>query len=230
MMQLHSIVLWKKAENREFDEIAKEAYKSLENLQYFPSCLRPNYLTSDRKTDVKEFSFDYQHFKKVLKENMIGSTDNLGYAVSFFSSMDELQSCSIRMKVGIKNKQFSNSLVMSLPCTMDLGEKQNFEMITDLFKHLVRDFQPFWGAVVNKNLAKRYDRFLQDGFPVAIFGMNYWGEDIVTEIDEKKIKEFVNSNPSATYYNGILSLKDGPIDIYNELDMSLQHSAEEILL
>ncbi len=72
MIQRHSIILWKKAEkkDKDFEEIAKETYEVLKQFQECPQELRPNYLTSKTKKDIKEFDWNYEIFRGMLKREL----------------------------------------------------------------------------------------------------------------------------------------------------------------
>lgn len=72
MIQRHSIILWKKAErkDKDFEEIAKETYEVLKQFQECPQELRPNYLTAKTKKDIKEFDWNYENFRSMLKKEL----------------------------------------------------------------------------------------------------------------------------------------------------------------
>lgn len=94
MIQRHSIILWKKAErkDKDFEEIAKETYEVLKQFQECPQELRPNYLTAKTKKDIKEFDWNYENFRSMLKKGVNKEGENifedLGYSISFFSSLN----------------------------------------------------------------------------------------------------------------------------------------------
>ena len=54
MIQRHSIILWKQAEEEDkgFEQISQEAYDVMTIFQDYPLELRPNYLTAKSKKDV----------------------------------------------------------------------------------------------------------------------------------------------------------------------------------
>lgn len=123
-MQRHSIILWKKAEKKDkaFDEIAKETYEVLNLFRDCPQELRPNYLTAETKKDIKEFDWNYENFRSTLKKGINKEGENifedLGYSISFFSSLNGQNACGFEMIAGNKNEKFHNSLIINLPATV----------------------------------------------------------------------------------------------------------------
>ena len=126
MVQRHSIILWRKAEKMEksFEQISKEAFEVLNIFQEYSQELRPNYLTAKTKKQVKEFDWNYKNFSEQLKTGINKENDRifkeLGYSISFFSSMDEKNSSAFSMTVGNKCAPFYNVLVVDLPLSYDL--------------------------------------------------------------------------------------------------------------
>ena len=55
MIQKHSIILWKKAGEKTFEEISDYGYRVLDILQEYPIDFRPNYLTALSKNEIKNY-------------------------------------------------------------------------------------------------------------------------------------------------------------------------------
>ena len=138
MVQRHSIILWKKAEEEDkvFEEISAETYEVLKLFQDYPQKLRPNYLTAKTKKDIRRFDWNYENFSNELKKgiNKEGQNtfENLGYTISFFSSMDEEDSCTFQMRAGNKNEKFFNTLIVNLPLSLNLYDEKTAEEISNL--------------------------------------------------------------------------------------------------
>ena len=236
MIQRHSIILWKKAEkyDKNFDQIAKEAYKILMLFQDYPQELRPNYLTAKTKKDINEFEWNYENFSRVLKQGINKEDKNvfedLGYGVSFFSSVYEKDSCSFQMRVGNKNEKFYNTFIINLPLSLNLYDEKIAEMIGDLFEMLVQAYIPYWGCISNKVLSRQYGKFLEGNIPTTVQWMNYWSEDIICTIGMEKIEKIVEGNPLISFKNGIFTIKKTALDVDKENDIRFYNELQKQLL
>lgn len=219
MIQRHSIILWRQAEreDKSFEEISKEAYEVLDLFQCYPQELRPNYLTVKTKKGIKEFDWNYKNFSEQLKKgiNKEGEVifNKLGYSISFFSSMDEKNSCAFSMTAGNKFEKINNALIVDLPLSLNLYDKKMAGIISDLFEKLVQAYKPFWGCISNKALSRKYGKFLEGNLPTTVHWMNYWSEDIIETIGMEKIQKIVEGNSVMSFRNGILSIRDTALDV-----------------
>lgn len=235
MLQKHSMILWRKAErsDKRFEEIAKETYKVVDLFQNYPQEMRPNFLTGKTQKDVKEFEWNYENFCNVLKKGINKEGENifedLGYAVSFFSSMDEKESYGFQIEAGNKNERFYNTLIINLPLSLNLFEKKNCEKITRLFEELALVYKPFWGCVSNNALSRRYGRFLEGNLPTTVHWVNYWSEDIVETIGMEKIQKVVDGNPMISFQKGIFLIKDKALDVNKEEDLIFHEELQKDL-
>lgn len=225
MIQRHSIILWKKAErkDKDFEEISKEAYEILKLFQGYPQKLRPNYLTAKFPKDTKEFDRNYKKFSSVLKEGINREGENvfedLGYSISFFSSMNENDSCAFQMKVGNKNDKFYNTLIINLPLSLSLYDEKTADMIRILFEKLTQVYIPYWGCISNKALSRKYGKYLEGNLPTTVHWMNYWSEDIINTIGIRKIQKVVDENSMVSFQKNILTIQDVALDIEKEDDV-----------
>ena len=225
MIQRHSIILWRKAEkeDKSFEEISKEAYEVLNLFQYCSQELRPNYLTGKTKKDIKEFEWNYENFSEQLKKGVNKEDEvvfkELGYSISFFSSMDEKNSCTFSMTAGNKFDKINNVLIVDLPLSYNLYEKETADIISDLFRKLVQVYKPFWGCISNRALSRKYGKFLEGNLPTTVHWINYWSEDILGTIGMEKIQNMVNKNTMSTFKMGILSIKETAFDVEKEDDI-----------
>jgi len=210
MIQRHSIILWRKAEqeDKSFEEISKEAYEVFRLFQKYPQDLRPNYMSVKTKKDIKKFDWNYKNFSEQLEKgiNKEGGIifKELGYSIPFFSSTDEKNSCAFLMCAGNKFEKFNNSLVVDLPLSFDLSDPQMAVIVSDLFEKLVQPYEPFWGCISNKALSRKYGKFLEGNMPTTVHWMNYWSEDIIGTIGMKKIQRLVAINPTISSRAGKL--------------------------
>ena len=225
MWQKHSIILWKKAEDADktFNEIASEAYQVFSAMQKFPPQFRPTYLTaktkkSARETDWTRVQFFDELSKKVNREGR-KSFKELGYTISFFSSMTEVDSCSIKMTVGNKVPQFYNTLIVDFPFLFDIDNTESAKSVYAMFETLVKCFRPFWGCVSNAQLSRQFGGFIADGIPTTVHWINYWSPEIVNSIGEAKIQDALRELPDATLNDGILIVREKPFDIEDKVSV-----------
>ncbi len=227
MIQRHSMILWKKAEkkDKDFEEIAKETYEVLNLFQDCPQELRPNYLTAKTKKDIREFDWNYENFRSMLKKGINKEGENifedLGYSISFFSSLNSQNSCGFEIIAGNKNEKFYNVLIINLPLSLNLYDKKMADMIRNLFEKLVQAYTPYWGCISNKALSRKYEKFLEGNLPTTVHWINYWSEDIIGTIGMKKIQNVVDKNTMSTFKTGILSIKETALDVEKEDDIRL---------
>lgn len=236
MIQRHSIILWRKAEkeDKSFEDISKEAYQVLSLFQYCPQELRPNYLTGKTRKDIKKFDWNYVNFseqlkKRVNKEDKVVFKE-LGYSISFFSSMDEINSCTFSMTAGNRFEKINNVLIVDLPLSYNLFEKETADIISDLFAKLVQVYKPFWGCISNKAFSRKYGRLLEGNIPTTVHWMNYWSEDIIRAIGMDKIQNAVNINTTVSFKSGILSINETALDVEKEDDIRYHGLLQKQLL
>ena len=225
MVQRHSIILWKKAEEKGkiFEDISAEAYEVLKQFQDYPQKLRPNYFTAKTKKDIRIFDWNYENFSNELKKgiNKEGKNtfEDLGYTISFFSSMDEEDSCTFQMRAGNKNEKFFNTLIVNLPLSLNLYDEKMTEEISNLFEKLVQAYRPYWGCVSNKVLSRKYGQFLKENLPTTVHWINYWSEDIIRTIGIEKIQKIIEKYPFISLKNGVLSVNNTALDVDKEDDI-----------
>ena len=235
MIQRHSIILWRKAEkeDKSFEEISKEAYEVLDLFQYCSQELRPNYLTAKTKKDIRKFDWNYENFSEQLKKGVNKEDEvvfkELGYSISFFSSMDEKNACAFSLTAGNKYEKINNVLIVDLPLSYNLYEKETADIISDLFGKLVQVYKPFWGCISNRALSRKYGKFLEGNLPTTVHWINYWSEDIIGTIGMEKIQNLIDKNTMGTFKNGILSIKDTALNVEKEQDVKLHVEMHEHL-
>lgn len=236
MIQRHSIILWKKAEeeNKIFEEISAEAYEVFKLFHNYPQKLRPNYSTAKTKKNIRRFDWNYENFSNELKKgiNKEGKNtfENLGYSISFFSSMDEEDSCTFQMRAGNKNEKFFNTLIVNLPLSLNLYDEKMAGKISNLFEKLVQAYMPYWGCVSNKVLSRKYGQYLEENLPTTIHWINYWSEDITSAIGMEKIHKIIDKYPIISFKKGILSINDTALDVDKEDDIRFHDNLQKQLL
>lgn len=227
MVQRHSIILWKKAEKMDkgFEEISNEAYMVLDLFQDMPCELRPNYLTANTMKNIKEFDWNFENFTNILRTGVNKEGKNtferLGYSISFFSSFDEEKSCTFSLSAGNKSERIYNALIIDLPLAFNLYDKANAELIISLFRKLARLYIPYWGCVSNRELARKYGKFLEGSRPTTVHWMNYWSEEIVRAVGIDRIQGLIQGNQGISFDDDILLIKNTAFDLSIEEDIRL---------
>lgn len=88
MLQLQTMILWSKPKEKDFENLAKTAYRIMEVLKEFGSEVEPKYLTVNRKKDAFPFEWSYENFRNTLKKGVNKEGDvefpELGYSIDFF--------------------------------------------------------------------------------------------------------------------------------------------------
>jgi hypothetical protein len=232
MLQSHSLILWANASNEEFQVSLNKAHDLLLALKDFGPELSPNYLPANRKKDVTNFDWSLETlqelFKKgINKEGEIAFPD-LGYELSFFSSLDEDESAGISMTLGVRNNKFINNFVVDLPLSLPIYEslEVNKRLIT-VFKECVRIFNPFWACIGNDVNLRRYDGYWGNKLPTAIHWVNYFGSEVSKTFGDVKITSSPTYIKEKFHSGYLLLLKNGPINDEIEDDVKLQHRANK---
>lgn len=223
MIQKFTIILWRKAEQEEksFDEIAREAYETLCILQKYDEIFRPNYLTVKKKSDASKFEWNYGSFLDALQNGVMKIGKNklteLGYSISFFSSLNENESCGISLRVGNKDAKFVNSLIMGLPICLDYRENVNSCMLKKLFCELTNCFRPYWGCVSNNKFQIGELGYMRGNNPLYIHWLNYWSKDVVSTVSSKFFEDIKNIS-EISFMDGVLQLGENAFDCRNGKD------------
>lgn len=223
MNQTYTIILWRKAETKEesFDEISKRIYNTLSLLQKYDEIFRPNYLTITKKNCISKFEWNYLNFSSKLQNGVIkigkDEMSELGYSLSFFSSLNENESCSVTLRVGNKNTRFVNSIIISLPVIVEYSKKSNSNMLKKLFIELVNCFEPYWGCVSNNKFKIGTIGHMCGNKPLYIHWLNYWSKDVTDNVASSFFENLVNFS-NVSYKDNILQLSENAFDYRNEKD------------
>lgn len=232
MLQRHSLILWANAASEDFQVSVNKAHNLLLALKEFGPELSPNYITAKRKKDAPNFDWSLETLQGLLKKgiNKEGKTvfSDLGYRVSFFSSLKDDDSAGISMLVGASNSSITNNFIVNLPLSLPIYESPevNKRLIT-VFKECVRIFNPFWACIGNGVNLRRYDGYWGDKLPTAIHWVNYFGSDISKTIGNAKITSSPTYSKEKLHSGYLIVLKDGPINDEIGDDIKLQQSANK---
>ena len=189
----------------------------------------PTYETGMKKNDAKPIDWNYDKFCEILLRNATKDSDELGYNVSFFSSLKNDESASISLSIGIRNTQFVNTCIIKLPVNLEIFQEDIYNEVSALFSECVKTFRPFWGCVSNDRNARSFGPFLKANKPSTVHWMNYWSESICNQISEHRIKKVLGKNNKSLYRDNIFKVRDNPLDITCEEDMQLQRTINSLL-
>lgn len=233
MIHTYKMILWKKPElyNKDFETISLETFELLKMFDQFEMIYRPNYYTSFNKNKVNIFNRNYDDFIKQLNLGKIDNNSNskLGYAISFFSSLNELESFSFQLVVGNKCDKFYNTLVITIPSKVDLYDEITANTICEMFRQSVIHFKPFWGCVCNKSFSQKYDGFLKNGKPTTVHWLNYWSNEIVDRIGIDIVIKTLDNNKQILWESGIYKIRKFPINVDDNVDMEYHKQLEQQL-
>lgn len=232
MLQLHTMILWSKPKEKDFENLAKTAYRIMEVLKEFGSEVEPKYLTVNRKKDAVPFEWSYENFRNTLKKGVNKEGDvefpELGYSIDFFSSLESQHSSSIRMKIGNQNSEFVDNLVIQFPKFYSLEKiNQDKDKIKVLFNQCIHLFQPYWGCISNSMNIDRFDNYVKNDKPLTLHWLNYWGEDILRNIPAIKAMSVPVYYTEPIEKGWFIQLKDDPLDDTLEEDVQLQAEANK---
>ncbi len=238
MYQWYTLVFWSKAvsDNVPFETIAIKAFHALDLFNKLPSEYRPNYLKVKRLRDAKPFSFTYENFYDELQKgiNKEGKRvfGDLGYNVSFFSSLNKSSCVGYSIQVGCTNKRFINTFIIDFPVSFPANTSSYGKEIKEIFLKVIDLLDPFWAGFVN-------DAFPQDtgGFPkgeerkiTSVHWLNYWGKEMLNQLDRKKLAAISIKFPQVTYSKGFLQMQELALDINNDKDVAYKREIEKYLL
>ena len=230
MIQTHSMILWAKASEENFDVAAQRAYRVLATLKEFGTQLSPNYLTAARKKDAPIFDGTYESLKALLlkRVNKEGNTEfpELGYGIGFFSSHDSKNSSGIHIQVGVTHPQFKNTVLVHLPEALPVfNDSTVAEKLVEVFRKCAEVFDPFWGCVSNSVNADRFNGYWHERLPTATHWVNFFGSDIVNQMGISKIEQAPVQKVEKVGNGYLVMLKESPIDDKNEFDIKIQNKA-----
>lgn len=228
-MQRHTMILWSKAKNEEFESIAKKGFQILQSLKEYGEELSPNYFTGYNKANCVEFDGTYETFKEALKRGVSKEGNNvfedIGYSISFFSSLDDDKSSGISMHLGSCFPRIKNTLVVNISYSLDILQDIDVaDRVFKVFKDCCKIFNPFWGCIANEVNKKRYSGYINNNLPTTVHWLNYWGIDTVNQVGEVKIQEAPICFKEKIGNGYLLRLKQFPINDFEEENVILQNN------
>ena len=226
--QQYKMLLCREAEKSKisFADLARKTYKLMMLFnELLPMQYRPNYETTNKKCDAKIYDWSYEQFYNDLKKGINHTKDavfeELGYSISFFSSLNNSECVGYILNVGATNNNVQNFLSVSFPPAFDYFKKSNSSLLEDLFVKCVTVFGASYGKVANSCIFDgKGTTFNLNGYKVEhLQWLNYFLPEKFNI--EKQLKSLTKLNHNIVYSNGFLKLKDIAIDSTNTEDMDL---------
>lgn len=229
-MQPHSIILWAEPKKEAFEDLSVKCYNILNILKNFSPDLSPKYILDFETKKFKEYEFNINEIKKILKDNINKEGDKifpeLGYRIHFISHLNTANTTGISMTIGASFERITNTINIGIKDDFVLydNHKVNFHLVK-LFKNLIELYKPFWGCVSNDINSNRIEKFIKSNKPTTVHWLNFWGSKLLNEL---KINNWENA-PIEEYEQiddgYFIKLKKEPIDDENENDLLLQQNA-----
>lgn len=210
-----------------FETVAREGYKIMILLKSAGLGVEPKYVTVRKKEDAKLFEWSYEEFAKLLKKEEQAMKE-LGYVISFFSSLDEKSAAGITLCTGVSFKALNNHLDIRFPCEMNFNHT-NVERIELLFKQCIKILRPYYGEIINNKNIDRFGTSMRKGKPTTVHWMNYYATPELLRILDKAEDEYTFYKKENFQDGCYFRIKDLPINDDSEEDVKLQSYINHLL-
>lgn len=211
MIDTYEMILWANPKENSLDDQAEQLFNILMAL-YKIDYLKPKYQTVRRKKDAVEFDLTLENVKNLIARKKNKQFPDLGSIISFFTSLNDNESVGISITTGVSNLKFQNTLIINFNTDLKENKIVTYDELTDLFKIMVKIFNPFYGCITcksNRNLFGGY--FDNDNKkPYSIFDVNYWDMSIVNKL-----------NPISKYSSQIYEFEEIDCGIFLRLQKEL---------
>ncbi len=230
-METFTMILWAEPREEDFDKTVNTVYEILKELNEYGSEIAPNFMTAKRKRDAVPFNLNKQSISEILKkrtnkERGIEFPD-LGCTISFFSSMHNDESCNIRMKIGVSNQRFKNTLVIHLSPYFS-GYNHRILEFEELFKNCIKILDPFWACVSNDQNIEMYgDNYWVHDKPSTIHWLNYFNKDVSDKLEVEKVIVTKDICAEKFLKGYIIKLQKEIISVENKMHIEKQREVNQ---
>lgn len=229
MNERYTMIIWITPVEETLEAQTERIFLTLSELGIIDS-LRPNFLTAMSKKLTKEFILNKENICDLILREQDKLFSDLGSYLSFFTSMNNDESNGIRIKTGITNPKFTNSIVINIHSSNLINDDKKLLQLIPIFKKLVKINKPFYACIVGRGNKDMYvGHYLNEKEqPKVAYWMNYWGKDIISKIDFEQVyrKGDLRKVHDIEEYEGgyFINLTKEPTDINNKEHMALQES------
>lgn len=221
----HSMLLWKKPSSELIDIQISQVFEVLSIFVRMGGIFTPRYMTVRKKKQAKEFYWELNNFSNQIKKHPVNAGNRilgeLGYRMSFFSSLNDENSISFSIMIGNQNPMFTDAIVINFPSELS---QSNFFIsnMPNIFRECCEIFHPYWGCIADMSYTSRYGSYLnkEDKLPSGVHWVNYWSEEIVEKHGCKKILTAL-ANENILFLDGFFTIRHTPVDITSQFDMEL---------
>lgn len=233
MQQEHSLIFWSKAKADEtFDEAAEKAYRLMQLFMTKDEDFFPKYKVPSRgKNKDLPFEWTFENFKKVLRKgsNREGKIEflDLGYSISFVSSLDRKKETYLRLNVGTQSPSSHNTMIIEFSENNYLSEKEQADRLEELFKDCIPLFDPYWAAIVNLTNRRMLNPYDNGGLSAFVHWLNYWNSEYFQEFIKNKIKDAPVLSMTEWHDGYLIKLQENPIDNENPVELEAQRASKE---
>lgn len=234
--QTYKMIFWRHSEKKDssFNDIAKRTYNVLQIFNNeFPEKYRPNYLTVMKKSDVNFFEWSYENFYNELINNVNHTKtqifSELGYSLSFFSSLDNDSSCGYMIHVGAINENCLNTIAVNLSIDFDYFNKNSYELLERIFYRSAKEFGAFYACIYNSQISDgKFAKFKSDSMYniTNIHWLNYWSPEVLRQFNIKELKKIEKEYREFSFKNGFLKLQEKPLNAENQSDIDYLKKVE----
>ena len=234
MNEKYTMVIWITPVEETLEAQAERIFLTLSDVGRIDT-LRPNFLTAKSKKLTKEFILSKENICDLILIEKDKLFPALGSSFSFFTSKNNDESNRIRIVTGITKPKFTNSIVIKIYSSDLINDDEKLLQLIPLFKKLVKINKPFYACIVGQGNKDMYDgNYLNEKRqPQAAYWMNYWGKDIISNIDFEQVYrngDLRKVHDIEEYEGGyFINLTKEPTNIKNKEHMALQESINLVL-
>lgn len=234
MTNTYTMILWINPIEECLEDQAERIYKTLSEIGKIDT-LHPRFLTAKSKKSAKKFILSKENIYDLILKKQDNLFPDLGSIFSFFTSMDDDKINGISISTGITNAKFTNSIVINIGSSDLINDDEKLLQLIPVFRKIVKINKPFYACIADRGNMNLYDGYInkEKNQPQTAYWMNYWGKDIISQIDFKQAyanEELKNIYDIEEYEDGFfINLTKEPTDVENDEHMSLQKSINSIL-
>jgi hypothetical protein len=164
--------------------------------------------------------------KNINTENKKNFYD-LGRNLSFFSSLNDDESCGIYIQLGVSNPLLNNIVNINLPYINFSGFTTRQKDFENFFKKLVIIFNPYIGFIANSMNKQLSEDYWKDNKPAYAHWMNYYSKFTAENIGLDKIMQIDNVESLGHGY--FFKMQMEPLDVNNSLHLLKQKEVTTLL-
>ncbi len=215
----YHMLLWRKpVPEKQFHSLCADTFQTMLAFTELGRNNSPNYLTGKRKPDppLQEFEWTLENFENTLLSHPVNKGNlklgQLGYSVSFFSSLDSRTGISFQVMIGNTDPLFLDTIVAEIPAS----NIEAMDHLVSVFQICAKTFQPYWGCVTETHFL--VSPMLECDRPVSAHWLNYWSDDLLQRIGRDVVTSAFDAL-GIPFLQGFFQIRESPISSSSESDM-----------